>query len=267
VDRTVGYTLDNAWRQARERLVLLEALADPVSIPHLEALGVGAGWRCLEVGAGAGSIADWLCQRVGPAGSVLATDIDPRFLEARQQPNLEVRQHNILTDPLPEAAFDLIHARNLLLHLAEPQQALRRMVAALKPGGWLLAEEPDFATFVPDPAVGDAVAALFMRGWAAADQVASAAGGNTLYGRRLYGDLRAMGLRDVDATGSVPILHGGTLGGQFWRLTYTQYRERMVGTGLITEDEIEQFLALFDDPEFVWMPSTSIAAWGRRAAV
>src|SRR5262249_61297296 len=116
--------------------------------------GVGAGGRCREGAAGAGSIVDWLCRRVGPAGSVLATDLDPRFLAGRQQPNLEVRQHNILTDPLPEAEFDLVHARNLLLHLAEPQQALRRMVAALKPGGWLLAEEGDFVTFVPDPAVG-----------------------------------------------------------------------------------------------------------------
>jgi SAM-dependent methyltransferase len=117
VDRTLGYTLDNAWRQARERLVSLEALADPVSIPHLEALGVGEGWRCLEVAAGAGSLADWLCRRVGPSGYVLATDLDPRLLDGLQQPNLEVRQHNILTDPLPEAAFDLVHARNLLLRM------------------------------------------------------------------------------------------------------------------------------------------------------
>lgn len=95
MDRTLGYTLDNAWSQARERLVTLEALADPGSIRHLEALGVGEGWRCLEVGAGAGSIADWLCRRVGPSGFVLATDLDPSFLEDRQQPNLEVRQHNM----------------------------------------------------------------------------------------------------------------------------------------------------------------------------
>jgi SAM-dependent methyltransferase len=264
VDRTLGYSLDNAWRQAQERLVALEALADPVSIPHLEALGVGAGWRCLEVAAGAGSIAAWLCRRVGSSGSVLATDLDPRFLDELQQPNLEVRQHNILTDPLPEAAFDLVHARFLLLHLAEPQQALRRMVSALKPGGWLLAEEADFATFVPDPAVGVAAATLFTEGCAAAERVASAAAGNTLYGRRLYGDLRAMGLRDVAAEGYVQILHGGTPGARFWRLTFAQLRERMVGTELITEQGTEQFLALFDDPDFVWMAPTTIAAWGRR---
>jgi hypothetical protein len=88
-----------------------------------------------------------------------------------------------------------------------------------------------------------------------------------LYGRRLYGDLRAMGLRDVAAAATVPILHGGTPGGQFWRLTYTQLCERMVGTGLITEQEIEQLLARFDDPGFVWMHATLITAWGRRADV
>ncbi|HET9109188.1 MAG TPA: hypothetical protein VFN78_00040, partial [Ktedonobacterales bacterium] len=69
------YLLDNAWQEQDRRLARLEAWFDPGTIQHLEALGVGPGWRCLEVGAGAGSIAAWLCNRVGPEGSVLATDI------------------------------------------------------------------------------------------------------------------------------------------------------------------------------------------------
>ncbi len=143
------YMLDNAWRQARERLAALEAWLDPGTTRHLEALGVGAGWRCLEVGAGGGSVAAWLGARVGPSGYVLATDIDTRFLDALAAPNVEVRQHDIVTEALPEGAFDLVHARAVLEHLPQHERALGRMAAALKPGGWLLVEDVDFASFVP----------------------------------------------------------------------------------------------------------------------
>jgi hypothetical protein len=76
------YLLPNAWHQARERLALLERVLDPGTTRHLDELGVAAGWECLEFGAGGGSIAAWLCARVGSTGRVVATDLDTRFLEA-----------------------------------------------------------------------------------------------------------------------------------------------------------------------------------------
>ncbi len=128
------YSHDNTWVLARERLALLEARADPGTIRHLEALGVGDGWRCLEIGGGGGSITAWLCRRVGPAGRVVATDINTRFLEALDFRNLEVRVHNIVADDLEQGAFDLVHARTVLMHLRQRPTALERMVSALKPG-------------------------------------------------------------------------------------------------------------------------------------
>jgi 2-polyprenyl-3-methyl-5-hydroxy-6-metoxy-1,4-benzoquinol methylase len=98
-------------------------------------LGLTSGWQCLELGAGAGSIACWLAARVGPSGQVVATDIDPRFLQDLKLPNLEVRRHDIRTDALEREAYDLVHCRNLLVHLPDPEQMARRMVAALRPGG------------------------------------------------------------------------------------------------------------------------------------
>ena len=62
------------------RLKLLEALCDPWTFRHLDGVGVRQGWRCLEVGAGAGSVVRWLSERVGPTGKVVAADLDPRFL-------------------------------------------------------------------------------------------------------------------------------------------------------------------------------------------
>jgi len=98
-------------------------------------------WNCLEVGEGGGSIAKWLCERVTSTGHVLVTDIDTRFLEQLRLPNLEVRQHNIVTDPLPERAFDLVHARLVLAHVPERNMALRKLISVLRPGGWVLLEE------------------------------------------------------------------------------------------------------------------------------
>ena len=105
-------------------------------------LGVKGGWRCLEVGAGHGSIARWLSERVGPAGSVVAVDVDTGFL-AGLPDNVDVRELDI-RDLDIEPDFDLAHCRALLMHLSDPADALARIVAALRPGGVLLAEEGDF---------------------------------------------------------------------------------------------------------------------------
>jgi tRNA A58 N-methylase Trm61 len=80
----------------------LEAVLDPVTTRHLETIGVTEGWKCLEAGAGAGSVAQWLSTRVGSTGNVVAADIDTRLLKRLSFPNLEIRQHDIVNDDLEE---------------------------------------------------------------------------------------------------------------------------------------------------------------------
>jgi 2-polyprenyl-3-methyl-5-hydroxy-6-metoxy-1,4-benzoquinol methylase len=142
------YLFDHAAKAERERLAAIEAAANPLTIEYLGQIGVGPGWHCLEVGAGAGSIAEWLCHRVGPNGQVVATDLQTRFLERIEAPNLVVRRHDITVDELERETFDLVSSRKVLEHLAVPSAALGRMVAALRPGGWLLAEDSDLASFM-----------------------------------------------------------------------------------------------------------------------
>ena len=84
------YIFDNAWLQARARMQAAESYLDPWTTAQFERIGVTTGWSCLEAGAGTGSVADWLCRRVGTDGHVLALDIDTRFVEAIDHPNLEV---------------------------------------------------------------------------------------------------------------------------------------------------------------------------------
>jgi SAM-dependent methyltransferase len=254
------YRLDNAWVRARERLALVEARYDPGTIRHLKSLGVNEGWHCLEIGGG-GSIADWLCRRVGSSGHVVATDINTRFLQALDLPNLEVRRHNIVDDVLEEGAFDLVHTRAVLVHLDQRDTALDRLVAALRPGGWLLAEENDFASFVADPRAGDVACERLAR----LIKTHQAAGGgvDVFYGRRLYADQCARGLVDVGAEGRSWMGSGAAPSAQGLRLSYTQMREVLLGAGELDAEELDACLALFDDPNFVFMHGTLMAAWGR----
>lgn len=262
------YLSDNAWVHARERLALLEQNADPGTIRHLEALGVGQGWRCLEVGAGGGSIAEWLCRRVGPTGRVVATDIDTRFLDALDYPNLEVRRHDIVADELEQDAFDLVHTRATLFHLAARETVLDRMVSALKPGGCLLAEETDAVTMMADPRVGADRAAVFTKVFSVGPWMLAAAGGSDhYYGRRLYGDVCARRLLDVGAEGRTTMGRGGTPLARFHKLTIEQNRDRFIASGRFSADDMDEFITLLNDPDFIWMDLTRMAVWGRRPPV
>ena len=260
------YVLDNAWKAARERLALIETVWDPWTIRNLGMVGVEAGWRCLEVAGGGGSIAVWLCRQVGPGGHVLATDLDPRFLEAIDAPNLEVRRHDILADPLPEAAFDLVHTRALLTFLSQPAQAIRKMVAALKPGGWLLIEEPDYVSAIPDPSMAPWATALSRKGWDALLSYLRARGYDTELGRHLYHDVSTSGLVDVRAEGFVAMQLGGTPTARFWRVTLEQVQDHVLAAGLLTPAELEAYRTLVESPEYRWLSVTLMSVWGRRAS-
>jgi SAM-dependent methyltransferase len=260
------YAFDNALAVQRERLDTLEELFDPGTIHQLEARGVGPGWRCLEVGAGGGSIAEWLCDRVGPEGSVLATDLDTRWVAELSQPNLEVRVHDLLEDDLPEGEFDLVHTRLLLAWLGDPRVGIERLIAALKPGGLLLAEEIDFASSVPDPRMDAAPQALFERAVNAHNTVlAERHSFDPFYGRRAAGDLGDAGLTDTGADGRAAMWRGGGPGGRIWRLSLEQLRDPILTSGLMSATELEAALALCDDPHLTAMSPVMMAAWGRTA--
>ncbi|HEX8994722.1 MAG TPA: methyltransferase [Ktedonobacterales bacterium] len=260
------YLLDNAWREQRSRLDALEAWFDPGTMRHLVALGVGPGWRCLEVGAGGGSIATWLSERVGPDGSVLATDLDTRFLDALTdgRPNLVVRRHDLLADPLPADTFDLIHARFVLEHLPDRMEALHHLVPALRPGGWLCVESTDSSSWLPDPSANPADVALFSRWTAAFQALCLQAGGDANAGRWLTGELRAAGLAHIGAEGRVYMVQGGSPEAEVWRLTASQVSERIVAAGLLSVEDMARTVELMRNPSFHWMEALVMAGWGQR---
>jgi SAM-dependent methyltransferase len=255
-----SYAFDHAWSEERHRLQLNETMLDAGTIRHLEALGVRPGWRCLEVGAGAGSITRWLCERVGPTGKVVATDIECDFIADFDEPNLEIRTHDIGSDDLEAGTFDLVHSRMVLQHVPARDQALTRMVIALAPGGVLLEEDMDCASLV---ASGPGTA-LFERVVAPLIEVLEAVGYDPCFGRRLPAALRMQGLVDVGAEGRVPIGFGQDVATEMWRLTAERCRRLLMARGGLTEDEFDQFLAVHDNEGFTFLYPVIVAAWGQK---
>ena len=259
------YAYDNALAGQRERLRTLEALFDAGTIAELEARGIGRGWRCLEVGAGGGSIALWPADRVAPEGVVVATDRDTTVLVELSHPHLEVRVHDVLEDDLPEREFDVVHVRLLLAWLADRRTALRRLIGALKPGGWLVAEELDFASAVPDPRMGPDLCARFQRIVAAHHAViADRHGFEPAYGRRVAGDLADAGLTHGGCLGRASMWRGGQPGGEIWRLSLMQLREGIIASGLMEAEEADAAIELCADPRLSTLSPVMMTAWGRR---
>ncbi len=257
------YMLANKGKEARIRFAALAAIYDPQTIHHLETLRVASGWRCLEVGAGSGTIAKWLADRVGPTGHVLVTDVDTRFLEPLRSPTLDVRAHNIGSDPLPDAEFDLIHTRLVLMHVRERNIALARMVSSLKPGGWLLVEEYDSCSILPDPTLGSGE--VLLQTHAAMLRLLEDGGVNRRYGRLLSGLLRESGLTSVGASAQLFMWQSGSPGIAMMRANFEQLREAMIEAKYITPQQFDEDLARLNDPSFM-MPSTILwSAWGRRS--
>lgn len=259
------YVFDNAAVQTEDRFQVLEAVYDKVSTERLAALGVAPGWRCLEVGGGGGSMAHWLAGRVGPEGHVLATDINPSRM-GRAGDTVEVRQHDIVTDELPAGAFDLVHARLVLIHLPGRLQALRRIYDALKPGGLLVLDEFDCSYLPPLVTRDEASAALYTKATRAIHQLIDDLGGDPDWGRHALGALRETGFTGTAHRAYCESWTGGSDGARLHRANAVQVHDNLVGKGLLTEDEYQRFLALLDDPELVINSYLMYTIWGRKPA-
>ena len=213
----------------RERLALLERCYDPLTIARLQELGVGAGWRCVDVGAGGGSIAHWLSERVGPSGSVTAIDLDLRLLERRASPTLSPMRLDVRREELPGDAH-LVHSRLLLEHLPECPGVLQRMVRALRPGGWLVVTDTDFGPMrvsEPDPAF-DRVASAFMK-------AVRAAGWDPQLGPTLPRLLESCGLVEISAASWQTYERGGDVA-RLFALSVLRLRDLLLAQGATAED-------------------------------
>jgi len=261
-EQSTSYVFDNASAEAAHRFRALEAIFDPGSKRLLVELGVKRGWSCLEAGAGSGSIAAWLSERVGHEGRVLATDIDTRHLRHLRFGNLTVQDHDLRHAPLPEGCFDLVHMRLVLIHLPNREQVLQRLASALKPGGLLVVEDFDSLSLRPDPEVNPAESAPATL--EARLRVMTDRGVELRCGRLLEGWFQRLGLVDVGNEGRVFMWRGGSPGADHMRANIEQLRTEILASGLVSAPQLQQDLAALSRQEFAFPSPIMWAAWGRR---
>lgn len=255
------YVFDTAGDQERDRLNAHSRIWDDFTCRTLADTGVGAGWRCLEIGAGTGTVASWLVDQVGPHGQVVATDIETRWLEPLAGANLVVRHHNVADDHVDEQGYDLVHARLVLEHLPQRDAVTAKLVAALRPGGWLVVEDYDVRPMAHTMPARPAWAAVN----AAIIDVLRSAGADPLYGAELGGLLERAGLVDVAVEGFLRQLPLPELAPAF-RPILDSLRRPLVASGAVDDHEVADALAAFDgktSPAVGYTPAL-IAATGRR---
>jgi SAM-dependent methyltransferase len=249
--------------QEARRHELLAEIADARTRALLGRLGLAPGWRCLDVGTGGASLARWLAERVAPGGTVLATDVDLRFAERGPRPaNLELRRHDVTRDPLPAGAFDLVHARAVLQHLEARELALDRMVAAARPGGWVVVEDLDWVQFdrqeIPEP-----FATLSRR---LRELARSRNGYDDALGRRLLPALASRGLEQVSCDGHVFTMRGGTPSAEWYVLALERAAPGLVAAGLLDAALVPEALRCARRPDFAILSPIAVLARGRRPA-
>jgi SAM-dependent methyltransferase len=247
------YVLGHHLKGEGARLDLMSELLDPMHRRYIEALSVvRPGARTLEIGCGNGSISAWLAERVSPGGTAVAVDLDLSLIGVRM-PNLELRTADIVASPMERGAFDLVTARAVLHHVADPQAAIANMVASLKAGGALLLIEPDF---LPVSIAEPAEVRAFWDGWLAWSRER---GIDYHIGRTLAPRLASLGLTNVSGTAETAIYNGGSLWAEYWLETITELRGDLISSGKLDEALIDKFLAYCADSNW-WTQTIAFAA-------
>ena len=254
-----SYILDDASAFEYQRLDLMSKILDPWTRRYLTELGVGEGWRCLELGGGNGSNAEWLAATVGPTGSVTANDINPVLLELIPAQNVTVQQMDVRTGDLPANSYDLVTCRALLHQISAYAPAvLARMASAVKPGGWLLVQEPDFhLVFTTEPEV-------WASAWKGLIEWGQSNGVDWLIGRKLPGMVSELGLGHPQAETDVQNIRGRDRGALYFQMFMAEVRDRVIASGRLDAATLDAASALLDDPNYwtqCWMMT---AVWVRK---
>jgi SAM-dependent methyltransferase len=252
------YVLTQDWSDEQERLHLIETTADEVSIAAIRAAGFRPGWRCLDVGAGAGSIARWLAAATGDPARVVATDLDARSLVPLEREGVRVLVHDVTVDDFPSRSFDLIHARFVLEHLAAREEVIERVADWLAPNGVVVLV--DCAAFPVLDSPNRSYRAA-MRAWV---DVLAMTGTDYQWSRTFPQPLQRHGYRDIGAVANVQVLQGGSPLARLMSLTRESLRCRILDAGMLSSSDIDDAQRLLADPEFWDLGPSWMAAWGRK---
>lgn len=200
------------------------------------------GSRLLDVGCGPGTITAEFADRVGPEGSVLGVDASAEIVamasDAQQRPNLRFEGGDAYAIDADDDTYDIVHAHQVLQHLADPVAALREMRRVCRPGGIVAARDADYSGSAWFPAD------QWMDRWLDLSlTIGRANGGEPDAGRRMLSWTHAAGFTDVTPSASVWCF--ATPGERDWwaglwadRVTQSHLAEQAVAGGHATRDEL-----------------------------
>jgi len=203
-------------------------------LPHLR-----PGLRLLDVGCGPGTITADFATRLAP-GTVLGIDASAEVIDAarRDHPDVTFSVADVYDLGLEDASWDVVHAHQVLQHLADPVAALREMRRVVRPGGIVAARDSDYASFTWHPADE-----RLERWLALYQEIARANSGEPDAGRRLLSWARQAGFTRVDASASAWCFATATerhWWGSLWaeRMTTSAIAQQARREGRATADEL-----------------------------
>ncbi|MER5966658.1 class I SAM-dependent methyltransferase [Streptomyces sp. NPDC002057] len=231
---------------------------DDITMARLRALGVGPGWRCLDVGAGTGTVSRRLLDEAR-VESVLAVDRDVRFLGERPVAGLDLLEADVTAPDFAPGRFRLVHARFVLMHLPEHERVVARLAELVAPGGVLVLSDAVDLTGDRAPATPYTLAMRAM--W---QGLRDTIGTDVSWVPSYPQLLRGAGLVPVAAEIHVPPLVPGSPLSRFWADTWERSRAAMRGTGLVDDAGVDAAIRYLDSDACASLSAGMLTAWGWR---
>ena len=257
----MDYVFQNTQDKSElERLRAIEGIFDPATRGRILMGGLKEGIRCLEVGAGAGSVMRWLSEQVGSSGHVTAVDINTRFLD-KAPASVDVVAGDIRTLPLEPNSFDLVHARYVLVHIPEYKTVLDLLWKSLKPGGALVIEEPDFTAF---RGIRGAEVQSFNTVHQAILHMYNTKGVDPALGSKLPMLFQGLGAKDLVVENDSPLSCGGAGIAAMMNMSAVHLKENYLGTGKVTVSDLDAYGRFTNSPDSLAIYYATIGAVGRK---
>ena len=259
------YALDNDEPTGEAVLRCLAGVLDESTRRRLTEVQVPINGRCLELGAGLGTVAGWMTSRVGLHGQVFAVDVKPQHVQP--YPGVTVVAADVrVPEDLPAGLFDLIHARLLYAHLPSRELLVADLVRRLAPGGALCVEEwggigGARMLVCADPAGPE----VFDQYQQALLEVFERQGNDPTWCVRMHAVLQRAGLVEVTTQTSARSWPGGTPGCDLAVAVSTELHDQLVEVGM-TPDDLDRLRHVLADHRTVLMGNTTWSTIGLRPA-
>jgi predicted O-methyltransferase YrrM len=246
-----------------ERMKQIEDTFDEKTKELIQNSGIAPGWNCLELGTGAGSVLKWMSFAVGNEGNVIGIDKNIKFIKSIDANNIQKIEGDILAIELESNSFDLIHARYVLIHITESEKVIKKLIKALKPGGVIILEEPDFtsAKIISDRQPHEQA---HQRVNEAMNQMFINLGLNPSFGLKLPSILQSNGIQMEKVTGNQHLCCGNSKIARLMGRSAATLKNKYFQTQKASEQDIQTYLDNSVNKDFWSVYYSTISVVGKK---